>query len=159
MEEIVDVFTDETINEDVLKKYMLKFIEQGDNEYLQKVIKESNIKITKKDKPKRQNIKQKLTTNTDISKVKAINSVKDIINNDIRTSGSNSSSATPNDVIAISNYVINALLQKKLKETEKKENLQKNEMIYKVLIILLPILSNLLQYIITLFVNKNYESN
>jgi len=158
MEEIVDVFTDETINEDVLKKYMLKFIEQGDNEYLQKVIKKPNIKITKKDKPKRQNIKRTLTTNTDISKVKAINSVKDIISNDIRTSGSNSSSATPTDVIAISNYVINTLLQKKLKETEKKENLQKNEMIYKVLIILLPILSNLLQYIITLFVNK-YESN
>lgn len=159
MEEIVDVFTDEAINEDVLKKYMLKFIEQEDNEYLQKVIKKPNIKITKKDKPKRQKIKRTLTTNTDISKIKAINSVKDIISNDIRTSGSNSSSATPTDVIAISNYVINALLQKKLKETEKKENLQKNEMIYKVLIILLPILSNLLQYIITLFVNKNYESN
>lgn len=150
-DEIVDII-DENSDEEILKRYMLKCLDQDGNDYLKKVISKHHIVVNKTDTPKRQKIKHKLKQDTDISKVRAINAVKEIISLDKSISGSNSSNscASTTDIVAMSNYVINTLLEKKLKETEKKEAVQKNGNFMKFLVVLLPILftatTNLIQY-------------
>jgi hypothetical protein len=160
---IISVYAEDATKKEIID-YMMTAIDIN-NPYVKKLISaDSSIKIKKCDTDKRKKIKREISEKITVNREKAVAAVSEIINNEKSISrspsvSSISSSITNDDIKSISKFIIDKVLEKKLKETEKKETLERREFYYKLLIVLLPLLTNFLQFLISYYTSKNIISD